>query len=111
METSPDPSLPPVTVPLLPLADILTAVSHQTRWRIFRELIKGEPLPVMELARRLGVPSTNISKHVNYLAKISILQRGFGQLYRLPTHFLVAGEPTMLDFGAVRLRLDRLDGE
>jgi hypothetical protein len=45
----------PAAPPVLPLAGILTAISDLTRWRILDELLKGEPLPVKELARRLGV--------------------------------------------------------
>ena len=97
-------------VPVLDLADILTTVSDLTRWRIFRELLKGEPLPGNELARRLGTTPSNMSRHLTYMASVSILQRGYGSLYRIPAHF-IAEEPNTLDFGAVVLRLDRLPSE
>jgi DNA-binding transcriptional ArsR family regulator len=94
--------------PHIPLATLLTAVSDRTRWRIFDELLKGEPLPVHELARRLGIRATNISKHMTVLHRSGLVLRGFGKLYRIPPAFLVPGQRA-LDFGAVVLRLDRLD--
>ncbi|MGB8169156.1 MAG: metalloregulator ArsR/SmtB family transcription factor [Chthoniobacteraceae bacterium] len=100
----------PAPAPFIALGDILTAISDRTRWRILDELLKGEPLPVMELARRLGAPGTNISKHMNVLRTFGLVTRGFGSLYRIPAPFLVPGQRA-LDFGAVLLRLDRLDGE
>ena len=106
METTPTPAAP---IPVIPLANILTAISSEIRWRIFDELLKGEPLPVIELARRLGTPATNLSKHVNLLRNFGLLQRGYGNLYRIPAPFLIPGQRA-LDFGAVLLRLDRLDG-
>ena len=37
-----------------PLAKVLTAVCSEQRWYILRELLKGTPLPVNEIARRGG---------------------------------------------------------
>ncbi len=99
----------PAARPTIPLANLLTAVSDLTRWRILDELLKGEPLPVQELARRLGASSANISKHCITLCNFGIVQRGFGNLLKIPDYFLVPGERA-LDLGAVVLRLDRLDG-
>lgn len=98
----------PAPMPTLPLANILTAISDLTRWRILDELLKGEPLPVKELARRLGVPATNISKHCTALCQFGIVLRGFGNLFKIPDHFQMPGQRA-LDLGAVVLRLDRLD--
>jgi hypothetical protein len=89
------------------LARIVTAISDITRWRILAELSKGEALPTGELAKRLAAPATNISKHLTYLHRIGILQRGFGKLYRIAERYVVAGERT-LDFGVAVLRLDRV---
>ena len=100
----------PAQAPVIPLENILTGISDMTRWRIFDELLKGEPLPVQELAKRLGVPSTNISKHVNLLLRLGMLKRGYGSLYSIPACYLVPGQRA-LDFGAVLLRLDWLDAK
>ena len=101
------PDAPPT--PAIPLDDILTAISDLTRWRILDELLKGEPLPVKELSRRLGAPATNISKHCLLLYRSGIVQRGFGNLYKIHPSHLLPGQRA-LDLGAVVLRLDRLDG-
>jgi DNA-binding Lrp family transcriptional regulator len=97
-------------MPVIPLEPLLTAVSDLTRWRILDELLKGEALPVLELAKRLHVPATNISKHCTVLLRLGILRRGYGNLYSIPACFTVPGQ-RVLDFGAVLLRLDRLDAK
>jgi DNA-binding transcriptional ArsR family regulator len=94
----------------LPFDRLLTAISERTRWRILRELIAGEALPVSELARRLGAPATNISKHAQLLQRCGVLERGYGMLYRIAPRFAVPGEPATLDFGAALIRLDRMPG-
>ena len=100
----------PAQIPVIPLASLLNAVSDMTRWRILNELLKGEALPVLELSKRLGVESTNLGKHCAVLLQLGILQRGYGKLYRISACYLVPGQRA-LDFGAVLLRLDRLDAK
>jgi DNA-binding IclR family transcriptional regulator len=102
--------VPPDTMPVIPLEDILTAVSDMTRWRILDELLKGEPLPAQELSTRLGVPATNISKHCLTLLRFGIVQRGYGNLYKITPAHLIPGQRA-IDLGAVVLRLDRLDAK
>lgn len=92
----------------IPLSDLVTVISDVTRWRILNELAKGEPLPVNEIARRIGVKPGNVSKHCNVLLYFEIVQRGYGSLYKIPERFLVPGERA-LDFGAALIRLDRVD--
>lgn len=105
--TTPAPSA--ATEPSFPPLDrLLTVISDRTRWRILDEILKGEPLPVYELARRLGVPPANISKHVAVLARAGVVVAGFGRCYRIPSAYLVPGQRA-LDLGAVVLRLDHLD--
>ena len=86
---------------------ILTLVSEKNRWLIFRELMKGKPLPTLELAKRLGIDRSNVSKHLNYMARCGFLIRGFNSLFEIPPQFIVPGE-NALDFGAVLLRFDHL---
>jgi hypothetical protein len=92
----------------LAFANVLTIVSHKMRWLILRELMKGKPLPVMELARRTGAPATNVSKHMKLMLAYRVVERGFGGLYELPAHFIVPGE-NAIDFGATVLRLYFVD--
>ena len=86
---------------------VLTLVSEKNRWRIYRELLKGKPLPVSELAKRTGADRSNVSKHVNYMERRGFLIRGFGNLYEIPPQFIVPGE-NALDFGAVLMRFDHM---
>jgi DNA-binding transcriptional ArsR family regulator len=69
---------PPAKAAAISWRHLVTALSDKTRWRIFAELVKSEPLPVAELSRRLGVPATNISKHMNLLRRFRIVERGLG---------------------------------
>lgn len=38
--------------PPMPLGKLCTVLGEPTRWRVLRELARGEPLPVKERARR-----------------------------------------------------------
>jgi DNA-binding transcriptional ArsR family regulator len=96
--------------PVPKLKDIVRAFGSVERWRIFVELGKGEPLPTGEIARRVGLSRNGASKLLSQLRKCGLLERGFGNLYRVPARFCVAGQPA-LDFGAVVMRLDYADGE
>jgi DNA-binding IclR family transcriptional regulator len=79
-----------------------------SRWRILVELAKGEPLPATVIARRVRVSRNGASKQLVELHKAGVLERTYGNLYRIPAHFFVSGEPA-LDFGAFVLRLDYPD--
>ena len=86
---------------------VLTIVAEKNRWRILRELMKGKPLPVSELAKRTGMERPNVSKHVIAMARRGFLTCGFGGLYEIPDKFRVPGE-NALDFGVVLLRFDQM---
>ena len=96
-------------VPMPAPQAVITALSNPIRWDILRELVRGEPLPVIELARRLGWVPANLAKHARILHQAGLVERGYGQLYRIPARFLVPDEPHTLDLGVALLRLDRLD--
>ena len=75
------------------------------RWRIFVELSKGEALPTGELARRVGMTQNAASKLVLRMERAGLLERRYGNVYRIPAQFLVPGE-AKLDFGPMVVRLD-----
>jgi hypothetical protein len=50
-----------------------------------------------------------LAKHALILLRTGLLERGYGQLYRIPARFLVPDQPHAIDLGIVLLRLDRLD--
>ena len=85
--------------------DIAFALGSVRRWKIFTELGKGEPLPVTVIARRTGFSRNAASKVLNQLREAGLLERGYGNLYRIPAHFLATSDHT-IDFGPVVLRLD-----
>lgn len=75
-----------------------------TRWMIIRELAKGEALPVMELARRLGCTTGLIGKQLMTLNRLGVAQKGFGRLYSLAPAF--RPKDGAIDFGHCVMRLD-----
>ena len=87
------------------LQGFLVAIGHTARWRIFSELISGEPMPLTEIARRIQVPVTNTSKHLALLVSLGVIERAYGKLYRLSKRWIVPGERA-LDFGRIRIQLD-----
>jgi hypothetical protein len=94
--------------PNLKLETILPVAASFLRWRMLVELAKGEPLPAAEMARRLRITPNSASKHLLRMHKAGLLERGFGDLYRIPKQCFVAGEQSV-DFGAFVLRLDYPD--
>ena len=91
--------------PALKLESIVPALGSLTRWRILAELAKGEPLPAAVIARRLRVSPNAASKHLVLLHNAGLLDRGYGNLYRIPKEYFVPGQSSV-DFGAFVLRLD-----
>ena len=53
--------------PAVALEEFCTTFAEPTRWNIIRELTKGQALPVMELARRVGRTPAMTSKHLAWL--------------------------------------------
>ncbi|HUB87024.1 MAG TPA: metalloregulator ArsR/SmtB family transcription factor [Verrucomicrobiae bacterium] len=93
--------------PLIPLETFLAALANPVRWRILRALSAGEPLPVMEIARRVGRPDDTTSKHLVILKAAGLVKQGWGRLYRIePAYQPVPGQP-VLEFGHALLRLDK----
>ena len=75
---SPAPLSPPLDV--RQLARILSAPG---RWHILDELVKGEALPVQELARRTGISREQTSKHCLFMRRLGVVVSGYGRLYSL----------------------------
>ena len=92
----------------LDLKAVVSTIGSVKRWRIFAELVKGEPLPASVIARRIGISANGASKMLSDFRRAGLLERGYGSLYRIPARFLVQGEQTV-DFGPVVLRFDYPD--
>ena len=95
----------PTTAPLLPLPTQCLLLGDPTRVAILRELCKGEPLPVSELAKRLTRQPTAISKHLTLLRTTGVAVQGFGRLYRIAPAFQPPPGSPILDLGDLTLRL------
>jgi hypothetical protein len=110
--SNPDPDMTapkkPTPSKALQFKDLIAATASPDRWRIFMELAKGEPLPSGELARRVGMTLNAASKLVLRMHRAGLLERRFGNVYRIPEKFLVPGE-AKLDFGPMVVRLDYLE--
>ncbi len=106
-DTSPDTARPqpPPPPPRLPLGGVLSAIASERRWQILRELLKGEALPVCEVARRLRATPAGISKHFAVLHASGIVRRTYGGHYILDPRFRVPGQ-NAIDVGHALLRFD-----
>ncbi len=102
-----DPQNAPVTpAPIIPLDDVLAAISNPGRWRLLRELARGEQLMVSELAERVGLSPDATSKAMSLLRETRIVIQGRNRLYSIAPQFIADKAERVLDFGYCLLRLD-----
>ena len=73
--------------PLMTLDQVCRLVSDPARWAVLRELLKGEALPPMELARRAGRSRDAISKHLAVMRRAGVVMKDFGGLYTISPPF------------------------
>ena len=99
----------PVT-PLLSLEDQCFLLSDATRVAILRELACGEPLPVNEIARRLGRKPAMVSNHLATLRTYAVVQMVYDRFYRLAPAYAPAAGASGLEFGDFLLRLPPGEG-
>src|SRR5438874_1711447 len=90
----------------LSLEMVARVLSDPARWIILRELAKGEPLPVLELARRLGRSADTVSKHMAVLRDAALVVTGYGRLYQLAPAVRPAPGASVIDLGHCQIRLD-----
>ena len=72
---------------------------------ILRELARGEPLPVNEIARRLGRKPAMISNHLATLRTYAVVQMVYDRFYRLAPVYAPAPDAAGIEFGDFLLRL------
>ena len=85
------------------LAKIMAAPK---RWRILKELAKGEPLPANVLGRLAGTTPNLASKHLAILRDAGLVVVGYGRLYRLHPALPLDLVARTLDLGYFFLKLD-----
>ena len=93
---------------VLPLKTALRLTSSLIRLRILDFLMKHEAIAFVDLSDQLGVPRANLSKHLQEMLRVGVLEQRYGRTYSLRPGFQVPGE-RVLDFGGVLIRLDWLD--
>ncbi len=109
MNTSDSPPNTSEAVPepeFIKIRQLSRVLNGQARWRILRELAKGEALPVKVLAAVAGCPPASASKHMLLLKKAGVVQSGYGRLYKLTPRFQPEPGGTRLDLGHCVLKLD-----
>ncbi len=95
----------PASVPQLSLKDQCFLLGHELRIGILRELCKGQPLPVGELARRVGCTGNAMSKQMALIAETRVVQQIYGRLYVMTPQYLPPPGATTLDLGQLLLKL------
>ena len=95
-------------MPGVTLAKLATVLFDESRWRILRELAKGEALPVQELVRRTRRTRNSVQKNMAILKDAKLVVQAYGHLYRLAPQFAASEGGTRLDLGYCVLCLDRL---
>lgn len=87
-------------------AQVALLVSDLTRWRLLRELAKGESLPLQVLAQRVGRSREVTGKHLAVLRQLGVVLVGYGRLNSLAPAFRPPAGTAAIDFGHCVLRLD-----
>lgn len=103
LANTPGPPAEPETIKLKHLSRLLHVPA---RWRILRELAKGEALPVNELARRVNCRAATVSKHMALLKVAGVVKVGYGRCYKLSSGVSVEPGGRRLDLGHCILKLD-----
>jgi hypothetical protein len=91
---------------LIKLKHLSRVLNVPARWRILRELARGEALPVKELAVRARCPAASASKHMALLKKAGLVVVGYGRLYKLAPDVQPEPGGQRLDLGHCVLKLD-----
>lgn len=97
---------PATPLPIIPLDDVLTAISNPSRWRLLRELASGDQLMVSELAERVGLSAAAASKAMVLLRETRVVIQGRNRLYQIAPQFLADKTERLLDFGYCLLRMN-----
>jgi DNA-binding transcriptional ArsR family regulator len=103
---SPNPSSAAPVPEMMKVKHLSRVLNGIARWRILRELAKGEALPVKELALRAGCPAASASKHMLVLKKAGVVTVGYGRLYKLSPHLQPEPGCLRLDLGHCIIKLD-----
>jgi DNA-binding transcriptional ArsR family regulator len=90
----------------LSVAQVSMLLSDQTRWRLLRELSKGELVPTTELAKRAGCTPDSAYKHLVVLREMGVVVQRYRGFYEMAPAFLPPAGSTTLHLGHCLVRLD-----
>jgi DNA-binding transcriptional ArsR family regulator len=93
-----------------PLPDenqMVRAMGHTLRWRMLKELGRGEIRTIGELAAAAGCNYDNAIRHLTILKKAGLVVQERGKLYQIPKRYLPAPGQPVVDYGHCLLRLDK----
>ena len=92
--------------PLFPLSVVQSTIGSPARWAILRELADGNSLMVSELAQRLGMSPSAISKQLAQLTADGVVINPRGRLYEIDPRLIADKTERILDFGYCLVRLN-----
>ncbi|MCX6898101.1 MAG: winged helix-turn-helix domain-containing protein [Verrucomicrobia bacterium] len=92
--------------PLLSLAQVSKLLSDETRWRLLREMSKGEMLPTADLAKRAGTTPDSAYKHLIVLNRMGVAVQRYRGFFAMTPAFLPPAGSTTLDLGHCVVKLD-----
>lgn len=49
-------------------------VTHRLRWQLCRALVDGKPVPLPELAKRVGAPAERLRHHLGILEELGVVR-------------------------------------
>jgi predicted transcriptional regulator len=87
------------------LESVSKILGDPARWRLLLELAKNEPMPVNELARRIGKSADMTSKHLGTLHAKGLVVARFGRIYQLAPAIMPAPGATHINLGPCLLEL------
>jgi DNA-binding transcriptional ArsR family regulator len=107
MSTTSDSVSEPAIPAEISFSALASALGSPVRWRILREISRGEGLLIVEVAERLGMKQGTISKHMKVLRDKGLVATNRAGLNSIPAGRLISAEEGIVDYGNCLLRLRR----
>lgn len=88
------------------LPTVCGLLANPIRVELIRELARGLPLPTAELARRLGIDPSHVSRHLGYLRAEGVTEFVHGRIHSLAPAFRPAPGAKVIDLRQILLVLE-----
>ena len=99
------PESPAPVLPMLSHSQLAKVLGHPARWKILRELARGEGLLVVEVSVRVGVAQNTVSKHMRTMREAGLVVVNRAGMYSIPPDRLISSKEGVIDYGSCLLRL------